>query len=89
LEDAFKVGLAESKVSVSGVSSLFWSNSVIWGWDLRFLRTKKPARVADKNIRISLRGHILKFDVLEESMWLWLWGVVDKMECEVGEMMEY
>jgi hypothetical protein len=29
LEDAFKVGLAESKVSVSGVSSLFWSNSVI------------------------------------------------------------
>ena len=29
-----------------------------WGWDLRFLRTKKPARVAERNIRISLSGHI-------------------------------
>ncbi|RXH84971.1 hypothetical protein DVH24_041739 [Malus domestica] len=26
--------------------------------DLRFLRTKKPARVAERNMRISRRGHI-------------------------------
>ena len=30
-----------------------------WGpSDLRFLRTKKPARVAERNMRISRRGHI-------------------------------
>jgi hypothetical protein len=55
LEGEFKVWLAESEVSISGVSS------VSWGWDLRFLRTKKPARVADKNMRMSLRGHIFNY----------------------------
>lgn len=42
-------------------SSSLWSRSrseLGWGWDLRFLRTKKPARVAERNIRISLSGHI-------------------------------
>jgi hypothetical protein len=29
------------------------------GGDLRFLMTKKPARVAERNIRISLNGHIV------------------------------
>jgi len=54
-----KFTLDKSKVSVSETSSLFWSNSVIWGWDLRSLRTTKPARLAYKNMRMSLRGHIL------------------------------
>lgn len=48
------------KVGVCSLFSLSASNSVsvMWGWDLKFLRTKKPARVADKNTRMNLRGHM-------------------------------
>lgn len=36
-------------------------SSAVKGRDLKFLTTKKPARVAERNIRISLNGHIFFF----------------------------
>lgn len=40
------------------VSCSSWCGVSNLGSDLRFLRTKKPARVAERKIKISLRGHI-------------------------------
>lgn len=40
------------------VSCSSWCGVSNLGTDLRFLRTKKPARVAERKIKISLRGHI-------------------------------
>ena len=41
-------------------SRSIWEWSCLGCWDWRFLRTKKPARVAERNMRISLSGHIFE-----------------------------
>jgi hypothetical protein len=53
---------ADTLLALGSLTTSFSSVSVSrtwWGWsDLRFLRTKKPASVAERNIRINLSGHI-------------------------------
>lgn len=53
-------GVDDSNGALTEPASSLSSNL---GWDLRFLSTKKPARVADRKIRISLSGHISFFSL--------------------------
>jgi len=60
LEVALEEASEESEIlGLDGTTTVSPSSSAVGGWDLRFRRTKKPARVADKNTRMNLRGHIL------------------------------
>lgn len=70
LEVALEEASEESEIlGLEGATTASPSSSVVGVWDLRFRRTKKPARVADKNTRMNLRGHILLSEQ-ERRMWL-------------------
>lgn len=55
---AISVTLVERETCSSEESSSSWRASTSSGWALRFLSTKKPAKVADRKINSTLRGHI-------------------------------